>query len=197
MRSKRCLRLSFGTGLERTAPESLIGPLYAFVHGHILLTDHSLLLDRGPAQFAIASNAIQRLTATSQMSQSAPHVSGRNLVTSDHQKNQPCITMGRLDLARLSSGTSLERTAPESLTQRSCGFVHGDIWIPCRISLPHRVGAFRFIELFHVELLTPRGIRNAASSQGPRSRVIESARASLRRGWWPWLASCRAFSPPP
>jgi hypothetical protein len=75
MRSRRCLRLSFRTGLERTAPESLTGPVYAFVHGHILLSTHSLPLDQGRVQFQIAPNALQRLTASAMLSQSVPHTS--------------------------------------------------------------------------------------------------------------------------
>src|SRR5208283_1718357 len=39
-----------------------------------------------------------------------------------------CITMRRQASPRLSFRTSLERTAPESLTPGLYGFVHGDIW---------------------------------------------------------------------
>ncbi|MDP1909802.1 MAG: hypothetical protein Q8K85_16000, partial [Hyphomicrobium sp.] len=62
--------------------------------------------------------------------------------------------------------------APESLTQGSCGFVHGDIWQACGSALPDRVSDFRFIELFSFQLLTPWRIRNGALSQGRTLRGV-------------------------
>ena len=46
LRVENRLPLSFGTRLERTAPESLSGPQYAFVHGHIWIAVFQHPLDR-------------------------------------------------------------------------------------------------------------------------------------------------------
>ena len=56
-----------------------------------------------------------------------------------------CTTMRRRTCAGLSIRTSLERTAPESLTPALYSFVHGDIWQSSTALPQDGVGALRFI----------------------------------------------------
>jgi hypothetical protein len=73
MTEESCLRLSFGTGLERSTSESLIGPLYAFVHDKIWLRRTHALLDSQGYRIRIANLLAQTLTARAELSQSVPH----------------------------------------------------------------------------------------------------------------------------
>src|SRR6185437_340087 len=59
-----------------------------------------------------------------------------------------CITMRRSTRAWLSIRTTLERIAPESLTQGLYGFVHGDIWQVFHLQLQDGVARICFKRVF-------------------------------------------------
>ena len=89
-----------------------------------------------------------------------------------------CTTMLRRSGPGLSFGTSLERTAPESLTPALCRFVHGDIWLTLiRSPLDRVAGVYSdgFSSPPNVNGKTPRGL---PKSQGPTA----PSRRSRRRG---------------
>lgn len=143
MRRFAAPRLSFGTGVERSTPESLTRGQCGFVHGDMWFAFHRLLQDRDacrsspPLERAELINAgpAQASTATSRR---PPHAVQGGVRCHAGAVSQ-CATMRWPDRTGLSIGTSLERKAPESLTRGQCGFVHGDIWQPASVRAQDRV----------------------------------------------------------
>src|ERR1019366_8504529 len=94
-------------------------------------------------------------------------------------KAASCITMRRKTWSRLSIRTSLERNAPESLTQGLYAFVHGDIWRPLRSSLQDRVVEVDSSGCSPPLNVNARAIRLGSKSQDPiRHPEVRAKRAS-------------------
>src|SRR5262249_39127420 len=69
----------------------------------------------------------------------------------------------------LTTRTSLERTAPESLTRALYGFVHGNIWNAVPEPPLDRVGGRGFTDLFGLQLLMAGPIATASLESSEES----------------------------
>lgn len=93
-----------------------------------------------------------------------------------------CTTMRRRTCAGLSIRTSLERTAPESLTPALYSFVHGDIWQGSTALPQDGVGAVRFIGDFVASNVNTRVDSHPAKESSAMSLHLGAAGRRPGRG---------------